>query len=562
MATQDRNGNTLTCTGHVYVYNPNGTLRWSAALPQPPGMGASVADLNGDGINDVVVGYGEMLTGCLVGGGVIALDGANGSQLWSYGTHPPRAGQGSVYATPAIADVNGDGYPEIVFGSWDQCIYLLDRAGNPLWLPTNPNGECHNEGRYMYDNVSSTAALADLNADGRLEIVIGIDATTPYFGGYGGYLYILRDSDAVILAKHHIDVPLQSSPAIADLDGDGVLDIVAGTGEGTLANRGAYVISWHYEEINGTRRLVQNWLKNVGGYVRSSPAIGDLNGDGRLDVVAVVPNGFINTAVNSTVYAWSSDGTELFHRLICNSDGAGSYLHTSPVIADVAGDARPEIVLTQNSEAIILNPDGTYYTDQTTNNCGGQPSTTSLTYWANTKLDYVPAVGDVNNSGHSAVIAAGAVDTTTNSNHGMLYAWGGHNRGYAPWPQFHRDAAHTGLLDNVLPVNPSGFYVEPPTDTLLMPQAVTITWAVAGKDMGAGLAGYAVLFDHNPVSGLTTTFNITSGASFITTVLGVGTWYAHVRAIDRAGNGALTSVNLGPFLFYRSQVFVPIAMRE
>ncbi len=28
VATQDRNGNTLTCTGHVYVYNPNGTLRW------------------------------------------------------------------------------------------------------------------------------------------------------------------------------------------------------------------------------------------------------------------------------------------------------------------------------------------------------------------------------------------------------------------------------------------------------------------------------------------------------------------------------------------------------
>lgn len=558
LATQDRSGDILTCSGHVYVYGGDGTLRWEAPLPQPPGMGPSVADLNGDGISDVVVGYGEMKTGCPTGGGVRAFDGVDGHMLWDFAT-APRNGKGSVYSTPAIADVNGDGQPEVVFGSWDQCIYLLDHNGQALWLIPHLNNECNNRGYLNGDVVSSSPALADLDADGQLEIVIGSSYNTT-----SGYLNVMRASDGAILARWTFDEPVSSSPAIADLNNDGVLDIVVGTGE-DVNNHGRYVQSFHYDpKVNQVAyRLVTNWVGTTLGYVMSSPAIGDLNMDGILDVVAVAPNGNQLTTQGSTVYGWrGSDGTPLFSRALCDYVGILHYVNSSPVVADVAGDERPEIVLTQGSEVVILNSDGSYYTDQPTNSCGGQPSTTNVTYWTTSTLDFIPAVGPVGQTGDSAIIVAGAVNTDTLANHGRLFAWGGHKTGVSPWPQFHGDAAHTGLLDNVLPENPSGFNLTPPTNVLTAPQLVSISWITSGKDIGSGLAGYALLWDHNPMTLPDIEVTVPASATQVTKWLPGGSWYAHLQSVDRAGNRAIVALHFGPFTFYPNVTFTPLLLKE
>jgi hypothetical protein len=107
--------------GGVYAYNRNGTilLPWNNVRYTTTTAGASesspvVADINGDGFNDVVCGGED--------GQLAALSGADGSMLPGF----PIQLAGEIRGTPALADVDKDGKSEIVFAGWDKNIYVWD----------------------------------------------------------------------------------------------------------------------------------------------------------------------------------------------------------------------------------------------------------------------------------------------------------------------------------------------------------------------------------------------------------------------------------------------------
>jgi hypothetical protein len=464
VAGRDLSGGSPGNGGMVYVYRYDGTLFWQAHVRAPINSTPTTADITGDGHPDVVVSMGGFVETPHWDGGVIALNGLTGQELWTFNTqdwlnHNPDGWRDGVFSTPAIGDINDDGQPEITFGAWDQCIYLLDRFGQPLWgnLPGLLPGQirCGGHGFYNEDTVWSSPALADVTGDGRLEIIVGADISPGNVWGDpgGGYLYIL-DADGNTLAREWMDQVIVSSPAAADLDNDGAWEFVVGTGS-SYASRGYYVSAFDYNPYlsDPVDRLVLRWRQPTQGRVFPSPAVADLNKDGWLDVVITAPTG--DWGENGTfIHAWRGrDGAVLFQRRACDMWGNSGNTLSSPTVADVDGDGWPEILFSHQWEVSILNHDGTYYTDYSSPQYTDGPNhpgcvrnhqpTTDLSYWAQWTVYASPAVGDLDGDGDAEVVIPG--HNPANPNQGMIFAWTGHPMRTMPsWGTWRHDEYHTG----------------------------------------------------------------------------------------------------------------------
>ncbi len=135
-------------------------IRWWTDLDAPSFGSAAVADLDGDGKPEIVFGtyFNDEKIHCL--------NSEDGSQLWEYPT-------GSCNdASPVIIDIDDDQELEVIVpGSSSQTVYCLDGATGALEWATN-EGHC----------IDSPPAVADLDADGDLEIVNGT---------FNGYVFCL-----------------------------------------------------------------------------------------------------------------------------------------------------------------------------------------------------------------------------------------------------------------------------------------------------------------------------------------------------------------------------------
>lgn len=215
----------------------NGHILWSKALDAPIESAPAVGDINHDGHLEVLVSTGGDAGDLRHTGSLFAFD-HNGNQLWRFNLvdNPSRGWIGGTFSSPTLCDVDGNGTMEIALGGWDQRIYLIDSNGKPIWNNLNRSpGVPVDAGYYNADTIWSTAACADLNGDGQKEIIIGADITG---GGVlpdgthtqdGGFLYVF-DKNGSVLVRRYFPETIYSSPAVGDINRDGRPEIVIGTG--------------------------------------------------------------------------------------------------------------------------------------------------------------------------------------------------------------------------------------------------------------------------------------------------------------------------------------------
>lgn len=165
-------------------------------------------------------------------GGLIAFN-ANGSVRFVFHTkdvfdewHPgkPDSYDNSVFSTPAVGDVTGDGQRDIVFGSYDHRLYALTPNGRLVkGFPVDTE-----------DTIWSSPALDHLRGPSELEdIVIGSDASGRD-GCFGGFVtdYSYRHGAPIVVWQHCEDQTIWSSPAIGVISSSGRPAVVVGTGFG------------------------------------------------------------------------------------------------------------------------------------------------------------------------------------------------------------------------------------------------------------------------------------------------------------------------------------------
>jgi hypothetical protein len=231
----------------------------------------SVTTLGGSALGSVFVGTGNAQH--FTEGGYMAY-GPNGTELWSASVRDPASDRHPAYGVQAsltVADLQGR--PSVFAGSLDQESYALDAASGAV-LTGWPF--------FSADSVFSTAAAGDLYGTGQTELVVGGASTQGFALGQhypsGGHLRILNSRGGLI-CHHDMNQEVDSSPAVGGFLASGATGIAVGTGSyypGATDSNMLYAF--------GTAcNLV--WSRPLDGSTGSSPAIADLRGDGSLDVV-------------------------------------------------------------------------------------------------------------------------------------------------------------------------------------------------------------------------------------------------------------------------------------
>ncbi len=228
---------------------------------------AAMADIDNDGLAEIIYGGFD---------GRLYAWNADGSSVPGF----PLVTTGNITASVAIGylDGPGDTSPEIIFPSTNDSLYVLQsnglrRPGWPVWTRTSGSTR------------TPSPALADINNDGFLDIV---------WQSTNGGLYVWNRTGTLIPPFGNLryspftNGASESSPVVADLNGDGFNDMLVGDETGLLTA---------FSGLNG--QILAGFPIQLEAEIRGTAAVGDIDRDGMTEIVV--------TGWDKNVYVWDYD---------------------------------------------------------------------------------------------------------------------------------------------------------------------------------------------------------------------------------------------------------------
>jgi hypothetical protein len=480
-------------------------LEWSVSVHDEVLGSPKLADMNGDGVLDIIIqsadGWVDVLDddGSSMWGG--AVDGGWQSLPWD----PP-----SVTASPAIADLSADLLPEViavnpngcngfkatgeVILNWEGIVIADDpdpeiayalrwySESSPVCFDAVENSyheyvngrnrvidgtgiaifsARHTDGSPLWgsaigssgsiESVSATPCIADVDNDGYLEVVVATsNKQTATNGGTdeNGWVYCYDAASGDQEWAYNANVQHVYSNVVAgDLDGDGNLEIVIGLLD----------ISGGVRVIDGDSGTLESWGNlSTGSMIFSGASIADIDSDGNNDIAI--------SCVDNKVYCWEGGTGNSLTGFPLN---LGTRTNSGISIGDVDSDGMLELVLAgRNGKLYVINHDGTI--------ASGFPVTVSET----NLLSGQPALGDIDDDGRLEIIFGEQNNSVVH-----CYELGANSaNNYLPWPQFQHDAQNTGYFptDITPPAPPTDFDGEGEMNGFIL--TVDLAWTVSVND--------------------------------------------------------------------------------
>ncbi|MCK4947724.1 MAG: S8 family serine peptidase [Candidatus Aureabacteria bacterium] len=398
----------------------------------------TVADINNDGTDEIIIGYGKQV--------YIFTDDGQFLPGW------PQEVDAAVQDSPVAADLDGDGFMEIVSGKgkyvWNHDGTLvygwpnLNLAGKPIIEDINGDGQLDIVLVSTYGKINvvdingnsligwpvelgnyytmTNAAVGDVDNDGEKEIVV---VTGPY---NASRIHVLNPNGTYevigpILQTYWVSLVL------GDLDGDADLEIIVSSSNDKIVyvihHDGSDMAGWPVNPSN----LITNTLVEI-----SPPTLGDINADGNPEIII----GAEDDMANSILYALRYDGTlvdetwpkVLSRRNVWINAWGQYYGFGAAAIGDVNDDGCMEIIASDNSPYLNMMPYNASLPVLRASNLGPSPRST-------------PALADVDGDGEIEIIW---VDYNFN-----VFVWdlplSFYDQATIEWAQFLHDARHTGL---------------------------------------------------------------------------------------------------------------------
>jgi len=341
-------------------FAPTGAVAWAYLTGGDVTGGIACADIDKDGIIEVIFGSKDNYLYCLNG---------SGSLKWKFETG------GWIKNPVTVKDVDKDGKMEIFFGSWDEYFYCLEPDGTLKW-------------KKLLDGPFETGgcAVEDIDGDGIDEVVVGnaggppfriycfnaLDGTIKWYyetgddnswtavvvkdinldgvkevlcGSNDNYLYCLRGTDGALVWSYNLGDDAEGI-ATEDVDKDNIIEVIA-----TSRN-------YRLRSLNFDGTLKNEYVLDAIPYNHHG-AIADIDGDGITEILVCADGADCFDPTLTLKWKYSKPGVAWF----------------APILGDFDDDGEMEIFLGGNDYYFhMLEPDGTlkwrYFTG-TANSRGG-----------------------------------------------------------------------------------------------------------------------------------------------------------------------------------------------